>query len=141
MAFVPSSKDFESNEQGFVPTSEHFENNENPQSTSESILNYLKNIPNAARKEMQNDPQFVSQGHLNEPSINEFIEKSLGGLGFEGPALAGIAKRGAISLGEKLAPSIAKYTGKKEAQEAENLYNEALKNYSKESEALPISHE
>jgi hypothetical protein len=97
-----------------------------PQSTSESIFSYLRNIPNAARQEIQGVPQFVSHGELNNPAINEFVEKSLGGLGFEGPALAGIAKRGATALGEKLSPVLGKFTGKEAAERSGNIINDLL---------------
>jgi hypothetical protein len=97
-----------------------------PQSTSESILSYLRNIPNAARQEIQGVPQFVSHGELNNPAINEFVEKSLGGLGFEGPALAGIAKRGISTLGEKLSPIIGKITGKEATEKSGNIIEDLV---------------
>lgn len=95
----------------------------------QSEMNWQKQLLNAMQQASSNVPKFVENHQLNKENINDFIEKSLGGIGMESPALGRGLAKGAKYLGEKLSPIVGKFTGKEAAGKAENL----IQNLSKET--------
>lgn len=89
-------------------------------------MNWRQQLFNAMQQASSNVPKFVENHQLNKENINDFIEKSLGGIGMEGPALGRGLVKGAKYLGEKLSPSFAKFTGKEAAGKAENVIENLL---------------